>query len=578
MRGLFGCLNRDMSDGTSSIDRISELPDFILHHILSYLSTKEAAQTGVISKRWRYVWETFPILDCNEWFFGRELDILNPKELGIPKDERRKIFNQRLKFMSYVDEKLRRFRDENLCVKKFFLHITLVSNDLTPRVDTWMYLVADLCIQELDLYITMGRERLYDLSKKLLTMESLTILTLRGCLLLSSRLDRNAVKLCSLVELLLRDVSIDEGTIQDLIFSIHSMKVFTLLNCLGFENLEICDHDKLEKMVYHPHKDFKAKKLSIKVQTLKEVDFCSVDEEKRACEIIVSSVCQNLKRLSLCGIPIDAKWLQSMIPSFPLLEHLFLGGCILQEVMKLSSQALTEMHVCNCKKLVEAEFDTPNVHSFVYRGKTMPRLYLSSFAAYRTAELSVRLENMDSLWLMRLNNFLKDNKFQDLTFCMTAKSDKAISFNVEDYVGIQFSPLELNIMKLVTHTLTSVNYAALLDALFWNLRPRILSLELNYYSPEFLKGILKGLLAKEEPSCYCSQNLECWRHSLKDIKLITVKGLKSNIVFNAITLNKLINFLDDWVIEAQKTVKSCEYLKVETLSFQLSWQYTNIVQ
>ncbi|XP_021763008.1 putative F-box/LRR-repeat protein At4g13960 [Chenopodium quinoa] len=253
-----------MGDGTTSIDRISELPDFILHHILSYLSTKEAAQTGVISKRWQYVWETFPILDCNEWFFGRELDILNPKELGIPKDERRKIFNRRLKFMSYVDEKLRRFREENLCVKKFFLHITLVSNNLTPRVDTWMDLVADLCIQELDL-----------------------------------RLDRNAVKLCSLVELHLRDVSIDEDTIQDLIFSIHSMKVFSLKNCLGFENLEICDHDKLEKVVYHPHKDFKAKTFSIKVRTLKEIDFCSVDEEKRACEIIVSSVCQNLKRLSV---------------------------------------------------------------------------------------------------------------------------------------------------------------------------------------------------------------------------------------------------------------------------------------
>ncbi|KNA03583.1 hypothetical protein SOVF_207720, partial [Spinacia oleracea] len=559
-----------MGEVISYVDRISELPDFILHQILSYLSTKEAAQTSLISKRWRYVCETFPILDCDEWFFGRELDILNPKELGMPKDERRKIFNRRVKFMSYVDEKLCRFHEENLCVKKFLLHITLVSNDLATRVDTWMELIAGLRVQELDLYLTVGRERLYDLPMKLLATESLAVLTLRGCLLLSSRLDKSAIRLCSLVELYLRDVSIDQDTIQDLIFSIRSMEVLSLKNCLGFENLEISDHDKLKKMVYHPHKDLKVKKFSIKVPTLEELDFCSVDKDKTACEIIVSSVCQNLKRLSLCGIPIDAKWLQKMISSFPLLEHLFLGGCVLQKVMKLSSRVLKVIQVSNCTKLVKAEFDTPNVHIFEYRGKTMPRLYSNSVADYRTAELSVRLGNMDSIWFMRLNNFLRDNKFQDLSLSMTATSGKEISFNSEDYKEIQLLPFELNNMKLVTHTLTSVNYAALLDGLFWNLRPRILSLELNYYSPEFLKGILKSLVAEEEPDCYCSRNFECWRHLLKDIKLINVGSLKSGTVLDILTLNNLTTFLDNWAIEARRTVKSYGALKGETLSFQLS--------
>ncbi|XP_010693135.2 uncharacterized protein LOC104906115 isoform X1 [Beta vulgaris subsp. vulgaris] len=571
MGDSFGSLNRDMGEGTSSVDRISELPDFILHQILSYLSTKEAAQTGLISKRWQYVCKTFPILDCHEWFFGRELDILNPKELGMPKDERRKIFNQRVKFMSYVDEKLQRFHEENLCVKKFLLHITLVSNNLASRVDSWMELVTDLRVQELDIYLTVGRERFYVLPMKVLAMESLTILNLRGCLL-SSSFNRDTFKFSSLIELHLRDVFIDEATIQDLIYSIHSLEVLTLKNCLGFEKLEIYDHDTLRKLVYHPHKGVKAKKLSVKVLNLEELDFCSVDKDKTASEIIIDSACRNLKRLSLSGIPIDAKWLQSTISSFPLLEHLFLGGCVLQVVMKLSSPVLKEVYICNCRNLVEAEFDTPNVNSFEYSGRNMPRLNSNSVTGNRVAKLYVHLKNMNTSWFMRLNNFLRDNKFQDLTLSMTAKSGEEMPFNAEEYNGIQFPPLELNSMKLVTHTWTSANYVALSDGLFWSLRPEILSLELNYYSPEFLKGMLKSLVVEEEPNRCCSQkNIKCWRHSLKDVKLINVKGFESNTLLDSKTLSNLTNFLDDWAIDAQRTVKSYGVLTGETLSFRFSW-------
>lgn len=37
-------------------DRISNLPDEILHHILSLMTAREAVQTCVLSTRWRYVW------------------------------------------------------------------------------------------------------------------------------------------------------------------------------------------------------------------------------------------------------------------------------------------------------------------------------------------------------------------------------------------------------------------------------------------------------------------------------------------------------------------------------------------
>lgn len=92
----------------------------------------------------------------------------------------------------------------------------------------------------------------------------------------------------------------------------------------------------------------------------------------------------------------------------------------------------------------------------------------------------------------------------------------------------------------------------------------------NYYF-KLLQGLLKSLVVEEESICCCSQNLKCWRHSLKSIKLINVKGFESNTVLNAMTLSKLTTYLDNWATEARRTVMFYGEFKVETLSFHLSW-------
>ncbi|KAL7128865.1 hypothetical protein ABFS83_13G022500 [Erythranthe nasuta] len=44
-------------------DRISDLPDDVIHHIFSYLPIKSVAQTSLLSKRWSRIWRSFPDLD-----------------------------------------------------------------------------------------------------------------------------------------------------------------------------------------------------------------------------------------------------------------------------------------------------------------------------------------------------------------------------------------------------------------------------------------------------------------------------------------------------------------------------------
>ncbi|KAF9590678.1 hypothetical protein IFM89_036170 [Coptis chinensis] len=47
-------------------DRLSFLPESILHHILSFLPTKCAVGTSILATRWRYHWTSVPILDFSD--------------------------------------------------------------------------------------------------------------------------------------------------------------------------------------------------------------------------------------------------------------------------------------------------------------------------------------------------------------------------------------------------------------------------------------------------------------------------------------------------------------------------------
>ena len=53
------------TEGSSS-NRISSLPDDILHHILSLLPIGSTAQTSVLSRQWNHLWASLPILDFSD--------------------------------------------------------------------------------------------------------------------------------------------------------------------------------------------------------------------------------------------------------------------------------------------------------------------------------------------------------------------------------------------------------------------------------------------------------------------------------------------------------------------------------
>ncbi|XP_014515056.1 putative F-box/FBD/LRR-repeat protein At1g78840 isoform X1 [Vigna radiata var. radiata] len=66
--------NVDYCEMAESEDRLSDMPDCLIHHILSFLETKDAIQTSVLSKRWRYLWVSVPCLNFSSKSFTRLVD------------------------------------------------------------------------------------------------------------------------------------------------------------------------------------------------------------------------------------------------------------------------------------------------------------------------------------------------------------------------------------------------------------------------------------------------------------------------------------------------------------------------
>ncbi|ESQ44194.1 hypothetical protein EUTSA_v10006462mg, partial [Eutrema salsugineum] len=117
---------------TGDEDRISNLPDDIVCHILSFLSTVEAALTSVLSKRWRNLFAFTPNLSFDH------LEHRNPNS------------NYKV-FRKFVDRVLA--VSGNTPVKKFTLFHRHKSD--AYRVNRWICDALNRGVSDLDLYLAL---------------------------------------------------------------------------------------------------------------------------------------------------------------------------------------------------------------------------------------------------------------------------------------------------------------------------------------------------------------------------------------------------------------------------------------
>ncbi|KAI3841055.1 hypothetical protein MKW92_051930 [Papaver armeniacum] len=120
-------------------DRISKLPDPLVHHILSFLPTKCAVSTSVLSKRWKNVWVSVPVLDFRNWEPPRII-------FASYKDyDKQAVILETNKFMDFVDRVL--VQRNMLNIKAFCLNCESGYFD-HKRVNAWITTAIKCEVQE----------------------------------------------------------------------------------------------------------------------------------------------------------------------------------------------------------------------------------------------------------------------------------------------------------------------------------------------------------------------------------------------------------------------------------------------
>jgi hypothetical protein len=113
------------------MDIISTLPDAVLCHILSFLETREAFATSILSKRWKHLWLSVPVLD------------FSPTQLTDQEDN--------FRFTDFVYTVLLS-RDSAIPIKIFRLFV-MHDHTLSVSFAKWINFVLQRGVEHLDLQV-----------------------------------------------------------------------------------------------------------------------------------------------------------------------------------------------------------------------------------------------------------------------------------------------------------------------------------------------------------------------------------------------------------------------------------------
>ncbi|XP_004300675.1 PREDICTED: F-box/FBD/LRR-repeat protein At5g56420-like [Fragaria vesca subsp. vesca] len=134
-------------------DRISQLPDGVLRHIVTFVPTKCSVRTSVLSTRWKDMWTRVPTLYLNDMEFSSSAD-----------------------FVEFVDRAL--LVRDSATIQKFHLHFEECPAEYFSRVDGWLQVVVRCNVVELDLSVVSDGEEMLELPNSLLTCKTLEALKL----------------------------------------------------------------------------------------------------------------------------------------------------------------------------------------------------------------------------------------------------------------------------------------------------------------------------------------------------------------------------------------------------------------
>ncbi|KAJ4769073.1 F-box family protein [Rhynchospora pubera] len=197
-----------------NVDRMSNLPDSILAHILSFLTTKVAVQTSLLAKRYQNLWASVPVVDLDFDDFllsGEEV------EEGSCKQEEKFV-----KFVNGVFE-----HREPLTLESFNLVWDGDNSDPTPTT-AWLDTVAKLKPKFLSVDISTEKDKI-EVPDSVFTSELLQQLVLE---LSFETISPRSVKLPCLKRLTLKYIYFEDEILEKLSSGSPAIEEMVIHDCI----------------------------------------------------------------------------------------------------------------------------------------------------------------------------------------------------------------------------------------------------------------------------------------------------------------------------------------------------------
>ncbi|KAL3634840.1 hypothetical protein CASFOL_021894 [Castilleja foliolosa] len=485
---------REDDDGSAiAMDRLSQLPQPILHNILSLLSQKDAVQTSVLSKSWRYLWH------------GR---------LNVEFRDRDHGYTRRKKFWSFVDKTLQRYLDQNLSLQKFLVHICHIKVDF-KLLRKWIpVLLLNMGVRSFNLifsYSYCANKAFYPLPLVVFQSESLVELHLQHCNLKILKPNDN-VMLNNLQTLRLHNVYISDVILEKIISSCPLIENLSVLRCIGLKSIKLHKH--------HNIKDFGCsvdKKTIIEIpHTLESFHF---ENYCTSTYWLPPHKNMHLKSLKLQRVKLPAETLVNFSSFFPCLNELTLTKCDGLQEFRLSSSSIKCLTIkTDLKNRIKAFIDTPNILYFEYDG-FLPSVKFATTSNEWASHIFVyfKLKHSDkdaTSWFLKLNNQLKALSQSHITLNLNLSHSMYQKPHINDSYGGFYKPVVVEHFKLCG-SLFPPSDTTILDSVFRICRPRYI--HLDEYADQLVKFIC-NLIPKEKGSYFWPQDLEEVSIEVWDVK------------------------------------------------------------
>ncbi|XP_074281959.1 F-box protein At4g09920-like [Silene latifolia] len=489
-----------VSGQLNTMDRFSDLPDFIVHHIISFLDTREAYRTCILSERWAHISATNPILEFHYY---------------VPKFPRRCWPSEEVssRLLGYLDSRMQRYAKDSLRVRTLRLIFPdsneVFSCELSCKVDEWIQIAVRNQVARLDLHGPLN----YQLPDILLSAKSLRQL---NCSQVKIPYYNGAINLASLQTLELICVDVEERMLNHIISSCLLLKCLSVYYCSGFKTLVIPCCSQVKELTLS---NTLPKDGTIVLETSSLACFKFSDSTSDRWPVMSKpGLLRNLRTLDLFSSGITDEDLGKLLPQSASLETLHLVNCRRLTMIRISSVQLKEIYLDECDGLVHVTIDAPSLTKFKYKGD-FDRHCIITISSQASCVLSVHTTPycLDTLGFFKLKQLmtglrscnalkisLPDNYYE------SGRDD--IKFVEEELGDVNLGPpRDIRELKLSLHdqNLSRSSMSAFLNGLFWTCRPDIISFQFFLHEPDLMIQLFMSEL---------EDMANCWEHPLKRIK------------------------------------------------------------